>query len=48
MRTGVHAINWGIQRLAIVLVCLALAAVFAYVTLVFVIVAGQAIAGLSH
>jgi hypothetical protein len=48
MQTGLHAIGWGLQRLGIVLGAIVLAACVSYVTLVFVIVAIQAAAGLSH
>jgi hypothetical protein len=48
MQTGLHAIGWGMQRLAIALGGLAFAAIVAYVTWVFVIVAVQAVAGLNH
>ncbi len=48
MKTGLHAISWGLQRLSILLGGLALAAVLGYVGLVFVIVAIQAAAGLNH
>jgi hypothetical protein len=48
MQTGLHAIGWGLQRLGIVLGLIVLAAGLSYVTLVFVIVAIQAVAGLNH
>ncbi len=48
MQTGLHAIGWGLERLAIVLGALVLAAVLSYVTLVFVIVAVQAAAALNQ
>lgn len=48
MQTGLHAIGWGLQRVAIVLGLLVLAAVLSYVTLVFVIVASQAAWALNH
>jgi len=48
MQTGLHAISWGLQRLAIVLGVIVLAACLSYVTWVFVIVAIQAAAALNH
>lgn len=48
MQTGLHAIGWGMQRLAIALGGLVLAATLAYVGLVFVIVAVQAAGALGH
>jgi hypothetical protein len=48
MQAGLHAIGWGMQRLAITLVGLVLAVIFAYITLVFVIVAVQAVGALHH
>ncbi len=42
MNTGLHAIGWGLQRLGIALAVTAMAALLAYVTLVTVIVVGQA------
>lgn len=43
MQPGLHAIGWGLQRLAILLGVTAIAAVLAYSALVFVIVAIQAV-----
>jgi hypothetical protein len=48
MQTGLHAIGWGLQRTAIVLGTLVLAAGLSYVALVFVIVAIQAAAALNQ
>jgi len=48
MQTGLHAIGWGLQRLAVVLGALVLAAGLSYVTWVFVIVAIQAGSALNH
>jgi hypothetical protein len=48
MNTGVHAIGWGLSRLAIVVGITVFGAIFAYVILVFVIVAGQAAAALGQ
>ncbi len=45
MQTGLHAVGWGLQRLAIVLAILAVTVVFAYVMWVTVIIAGQALSG---
>jgi hypothetical protein len=42
MQTGLHAIGWGLQRLAIAVGAAALLIFFAYVVLVTVIVVGQA------
>jgi hypothetical protein len=42
MNTGLHAIGWGLSRLALVVALLALGAVLAYVGLVFIIVIIQA------
>jgi hypothetical protein len=42
MHTGLHAVGWGLSRLAIVLGLIALGAVLAYVVLIFVIVVIQA------
>jgi hypothetical protein len=42
MHTGLHAIGWGLPRLAIVLAVTVLAIVIAYSMLVFAIVAVQA------
>jgi hypothetical protein len=43
MHTGLHAIGWGLPRLAIALGAAVFAALIAYTTLVFVIVAIQAV-----
>ena len=43
MRTGLHAVGWGLQRLALALGVAAVTIVLAYSALVFVLVAGQAI-----
>ncbi len=48
MQTGLHAIGWGLPRLAIAAAITVLATLIAYATLVFVIVAVQAIGALSH
>ena len=48
MQTGLHAIGWSMQRLAIAFAGLAFAAIVAYVAWIFVIVAVQAVAGLNH
>ena len=48
MNTGLHAVGWGLQRLTIVLVATAFAAVLAYATWVFVIVAIQAVASFGQ
>jgi hypothetical protein len=42
MQTGLHALGWGLQRFAIAVGAVALLIFFAYVTLVIVIVVGQA------
>jgi hypothetical protein len=43
MRTGLHAVGWGLQRLALALGIAALGIMLAYSALVLVLVAGQAI-----
>ena len=48
MNTGLHAVGWGLQRLTVVLVATAFAAVLAYATWVFVIVAIQAVASFGQ
>lgn len=48
MQTGLHAITWGLTRLAVVLGLAVLAAVMAYIGLVFVIVAIQAAGALGQ
>lgn len=48
MNTGLHAIGWGLSRLAIVVGITVFAAILAHVILVFVIVAGQAAAALGQ
>jgi len=48
MNAGLHAIRWGLSRCAIALGLTVLAAVLAYVTLVFVLVAIQAFAGIGQ
>ncbi len=48
MQTGLHAISWGLSRLAIVVGITVLAVILAYVVLVFVIVAIQAAAALGQ
>jgi hypothetical protein len=42
MQTGLHAVGWGLQRLAVAAVAAVFLAVFAYAMLVFVLVAIQA------
>jgi hypothetical protein len=42
MNTGLHAIGWGLQRLAIALAVTVFAIVFALTILVTVLVVGQA------
>jgi hypothetical protein len=48
MQAGVHAVGWGLQRLAIVVVGLAATILFAYVVLVTVLVASQAVAAFGQ
>jgi hypothetical protein len=48
MQTGLHALGWGLPRLAIALALAAFATLIAYSTLVFVIVAIQAVGALAH
>jgi hypothetical protein len=48
MNTGLHAIGWGLPRLAIALVVTVFAALIAYSILVFVIVAVQAVAAFGQ
>jgi hypothetical protein len=43
MNTGLHAISSGLQRFAIILGLALIAAIMAYATLIFVIVAVQAV-----
>jgi hypothetical protein len=45
MQTGLHAISWGLQRLAITLGLLVVGVIFAYVIWVTLIIAGQALSG---
>jgi len=42
MQSGLHALNWGLQRLAIGVGIVALLIFFSYVVLVLVLVVGQA------
>jgi hypothetical protein len=48
MHAGLHAIGWGFQRFAIALGMVVVAAVFAYITWVFVILAVQAVSALGQ
>jgi len=48
MRAGLHAISWGLSRLALVLGVTLLAAVLGYVGLVFVLVVIQAAGALGQ
>ncbi len=48
MQTGLHAIGWGLPRLAIAVAVTVFATLIAYTTWVFVIVVIQALTGLSH
>jgi hypothetical protein len=48
MQTGLHAIGWGLPRLAIALTAVVFATLLAYTTWVFVIVAIQSVGALSH
>jgi len=48
MRTGLHAIRWGLPRIAIALGITVLAALVAYATWVFVIVAVQSVAAFGQ
>jgi hypothetical protein len=48
MQTGLHAMSWGLQRLGVAIVAAAFLAVFAYATLVFVLVAIQAAASFGN
>lgn len=48
MHAGLHAVGWGLQRLMIALGAVALAAILAYISWVFVIVAGQAVSALAQ
>jgi hypothetical protein len=48
MQTGLHAVTWTVQRLAVAIVGVALLAMFAYVGLVFVMVAVQAVASFGQ
>ena len=48
MQTGLHAIGWGLQRLSIAAGALLLAAALAYVALVFVLIAIQAVGAMSQ
>jgi hypothetical protein len=48
MNAGLHAVRWGLSRCAIALGLAALAVVLAYVVLVFVLVAIQAVGGIGQ
>jgi hypothetical protein len=48
MRAGLHAIGWGLPRLALALGVTVFAVLLAYCVLVFVIVAVQAFASLGQ
>lgn len=48
MHTGLHALSWGLPRLAIALAATVFAVVIAYSVLVFVIVAVQAVAAFGQ
>jgi uncharacterized membrane protein len=48
MHTGLHALGWGLPKLAIALGAAIFAILIAYSTLVFVIVAIQAAGALAH
>jgi hypothetical protein len=48
MNTGLHAVGWGLQRLALALVATAFGLVLAYALLVFVIVAVQGVASFGQ
>jgi hypothetical protein len=48
MHAGLHAIRWGLPRLAIVVVGAAFAVVIAYCVLVFAIVVLQAVTSFGH
>ena len=46
MQTGLHAIGWSMQRLAVALAALVSAAVLAYMVWVFVLVLVQGVAAI--
>jgi hypothetical protein len=48
MHVGLHAVGWGLSRCAIALGITLLAVILAYVTLVFVLVAIQAVGALGQ
>jgi hypothetical protein len=48
VQAGLHAVSSGLQRLGIVLVATAVAAILAYATLIFVIVVVQAAQSFGH
>jgi hypothetical protein len=48
MQTGLHAVSWGLQRLAIGLGALVLTVFFGYALLIAFIVTGQAIASFGQ
>jgi hypothetical protein len=48
MNTGLHALGWGLPRLAIALALVVFAALMTYATLIFVIVVVQAVASFGH
>ena len=48
MHAGLHAITWGLPRLAIALGAAVLAALLAYALLIFVIVAIQSVAAFGQ
>jgi hypothetical protein len=47
MQAGLHAVGWGVSRFAIALGLAVVAAILAYVVLIFVIVAAQAATALG-
>jgi hypothetical protein len=48
MHTGLHAIGWGLSRFTLALGAAAVIAVLAYTTLVFVIIAVQAVSAFGQ
>jgi hypothetical protein len=48
VQTGLHAITWSLQRLGLALVATVFAALLAYATLIFILVAIQAAQSFGH
>jgi len=48
MRTGLHALGWGLPRLGLAVAVLVFVPVLLYALVVFVMVAGQAVAAFGQ